>query len=84
MNNEATSDARPGFAGRSSSPLGEVIQIDQNLIKDHLDKVVVQTVEQTLNALLDAEADLMAGRQNAEAKWVRPGFGFIGLATINF
>ncbi len=41
MNNETTSDARPGFAGRSSSPLGEVIQIDQNLIKDHLDKVVV-------------------------------------------
>jgi hypothetical protein len=38
MNNETTSDARPGVAGRSSSPLGEVIQIDQNLIKDHLDK----------------------------------------------
>ena len=66
MNNETTSDARPGFAGRSSSPLGEVIQIDQNLIKDHLDKVVVQTVEDTLNALLDAEADHLCGAKRYE------------------
>jgi transposase-like protein len=66
MNNETTSDARPGFAGRSSSPLGEVIQIDQNLIKDHLDRVVVQTVEQTLNALLDAEADRLCGAKRYE------------------
>jgi len=66
MNNETTSDARPGFAGRSSSPLGEVIQIDQNLIKDHLDKVVVRTVEDTLNALLDAEADHLCGAKRYE------------------
>lgn len=66
MNNEATSDARPSVAGGSSSPLGEVIQIDQNLIKDHLDRVVVQTVEQTLNALLDAEADRLCGAKRYE------------------
>jgi len=42
------------------------IQIDQNLIKDHLDRVVVQTVEQTLNALLDAEADRLCGAKRYE------------------
>ena len=77
MNNEATSDARPSVAGESSSPLGEVIQIDQNLIKDHLDRVVVQTVEQTLNALLDAEADRLCGAKryehNAERTDTRAG-----------
>jgi hypothetical protein len=34
-----------------------VIAINEGLIKDHLNKVVVKTVEETLNAMLDAEAD---------------------------
>jgi len=77
MNNETTSDARASVGGGSSSPLGEVIQIDQNLIKDHLDKVVVKTVEETLNALLDAEADRLCGAKryehNAERTDTRAG-----------
>ncbi|MHA1942637.1 MAG: IS256 family transposase [Candidatus Hodarchaeales archaeon] len=36
---------------------GEIIQIDEGMIKDHLGKIVKGTVEETLNALLDADAD---------------------------
>jgi len=66
MNNETTPDARASVAGEPPSPLGEIIHIDKALIKDHLDKVVVQTVEQTLNALLDAEADRLCGAKRYE------------------
>jgi hypothetical protein len=37
------------------SPLGNVITIDDEWIKNHLDRVVRGSVEETLNALLDAE-----------------------------
>jgi hypothetical protein len=36
------------------SPLNNVITIDDERIKSHLDRVVRGTVEETLNALLDA------------------------------
>ena len=39
------------------SPLGHVITIDDERIKSHLDRVVRGSVEETLNALLEAEAD---------------------------
>ena len=39
------------------SPLGNVMTIDDERIKSHLDRVVRGSVEETLNALLDAEAD---------------------------
>jgi putative transposase len=37
--------------------LGKVIRIDEAQIQAHLDQMVRSTVEETLNALLDAEAD---------------------------
>lgn len=37
--------------------LGNVIQIDEDQIKDHLGELVRGSVEETLNKLLDAEAD---------------------------
>src|SRR5262245_3976874 len=39
------------------SPLNNVITIDDERIKNHLDRVVRGSVEETLNALLEAEAD---------------------------
>jgi hypothetical protein len=36
---------------------GPVVQIDEGRIQAHLDEVVRSTVEETLSALLDAEAD---------------------------
>lgn len=41
----------------STPTLGQVIQIDEARIQDHLGGVVRTTVEETLNGLLDAEAD---------------------------
>src|ERR1041385_3190897 len=48
------------------SPLGNVISIDDERIKSHLDWVVRGTVEETLNALLDAEADRLCNAQRYE------------------
>ena len=47
-------------------PLGNVITIDDNRIKSHLDRVVRGNVEETLNALLDAEADRLCNAQRCE------------------
>ncbi len=44
------------------NPLGNVITIDDERIKSHLDRVVRDSVEETLNALLDAKV----GRCNAQ------------------
>ena len=38
------------------TPMGQVIQIDEARIRDHLGEIVRGTVEETLNALLEAEA----------------------------
>ena len=35
-------------------PMGQVIQIDEARIRDHLGEMVRGTVEETLNAMLDA------------------------------
>ena len=42
-------------------PMGQVIQIDEARIRDHLGEMVRGTVEEALNALLDAEADRLCG-----------------------
>ena len=43
----------------STKALSKVIRIDEGEIRGHLDEMVRGTVEETLNALLDAEADDM-------------------------
>jgi len=51
--------------------LGNVIRIDDERVRDHLDKIVRGSVEETLNALLEAEADRLcnAGRyERSEAR----------------
>ena len=42
-------------------PMGQVIQIDEAWIRDHLGEMVRGTVEVTLNAMLDAEAYQLCG-----------------------
>ncbi len=42
------------------------MQIDEGRIQAHLDKVVRATVEETLNALLDAEADQLCRTRKYE------------------
>lgn len=41
--------------------MGQVIQIDEARIKDHLGEMVRGTVEESLNAMQDAEADRLCG-----------------------
>ena len=41
--------------------MGQVIRIDEARIKDHLGEMVRGTVEEALNAMLDAEADQLCG-----------------------
>jgi transposase-like protein len=48
------------------SPLNNVITIDDERIKNHLDRVVRGSVEETLNALLNAEADRLCNAQRYE------------------
>ncbi len=50
----------------SKKTLGKVVQIDEKRIKDHLGELVRGTVEDTLNSLLDAEAEALCGAQRYE------------------
>jgi putative transposase len=44
----------------------EAVQVDESKLKAHVDEVVRTSVEETLNALLDAEADRICGAQRYE------------------
>jgi transposase-like protein len=50
----------------TTKPLSKVIRIDEREIRGHLDQMVRGTVEETLNALLDAEADDLCQAQRYE------------------
>jgi transposase-like protein len=62
---ESNKDSRSA----GSAKLAPVIQIDEQQIRDHLGQVVRGTVEETLNAMLNAEADALcrAGRYERSA-----------------
>ena len=66
MNEDPPSEAAAPAAASPTKPLGDVIAINEGLIKDHLDKIVKTTVEETLNAMLDAEADQLCGAKRYE------------------
>ena len=51
--------------------MGQVIQIDAARIRDHLGEMVRGTVEETLNAMLDAEADQLCGAGRYERSEAR-------------
>ena len=53
------------------SPLGNVITINDERIKNHLDRVVRGGVEETMNALLDAEAHRLCNAQRYERSEAR-------------
>jgi len=63
---EPTMKARTGPENGIKGNLGPVAQIDEGRIQAHLDEVVRSTVEETLNALLDAEADHLCGARKYE------------------
>ena len=49
-----------------SEQKGSVIRVDEEQIREHLDAVVRDSVEETLNQLLDAEADQLVGAKRYE------------------
>ena len=51
---------------KDTPTLGKVIEIDEARIKDHLGELVRGSVEDTLNALLDAEADRLCNAARYE------------------
>src|SRR5215470_18789668 len=50
----------------TTAPTLPMIQVDQEQVHKHLDELVRDSVEQTLNALLDAEADELCGARRYE------------------
>ena len=54
-----------------TKPMGQVIQIDEARIRDHLGEMVRGTVEEALNAMLDAEADQLCGAGRYERSEAR-------------
>lgn len=63
---EPTTEAGAGPSSGVKPVAGPVAQIDEGRIQAHLDEVVRSTVEETLNALLDAEADRLCGAKKYE------------------
>ena len=53
------------------NPMGQVIQIDEARIRDRRGGGFIGTVEETLNALLDAEADQLCGAGRYERSQAR-------------
>lgn len=45
---------------------GSMVQIDEEQVRGHVDEVVRRSVEETLNELLEAEADQLSGAQRYE------------------
>ena len=54
-----------------SQKLGKVIKIDEDQIQRHLEELVRGTVEETLNSLLDAEADQLCNAARYERSEAR-------------
>lgn len=54
------------MAADNSAPLTGAIRVDEQQIRRHIDEAVRSSVEETLNALLDAEADAICGAQRYE------------------
>ena len=66
---EAATVAASGGADAPITRLADVVSIDQGVLKEHVGEVVLKTVEDALNGLLDAEADRLckAGRYEHSA-----------------
>lgn len=57
----------------STKSVGQVISIDEGQVRKHLDEVVRESVEETLNGLLDAEADRRCNAKRYERTPERQG-----------
>jgi putative transposase len=60
------SDANEFAGSEKINHLAGIVQLDAEQLRSHVDEVVRGTVEETLNALLDAEADTLCGAKRYE------------------
>jgi putative transposase len=65
-------DNKPGE--EASQETGRLIQIDEEQIKGHLDRIVVGAVEETLNGLLEKEAERLCQAGRYERSEERAGY----------
>lgn len=49
-----------------ASVVKNIIRVDEDEVRIHVDEVVRQSVEETLNGLLEAEADQLCGAKRYE------------------
>jgi len=64
---ESTMEAGVETGGGPKAVAGQVVRTDEGRrIREHVDEVVRSAVEETLNALLDAEADHIGGAKKYE------------------
>jgi transposase-like protein len=57
---------RSDKSAEGDQDFGKIVSINEGKIRDHLDSIVRGSVEDTLNALLDAEADELCGARKYE------------------
>jgi putative transposase len=55
---------------------GKIIEVNEEMIKDHLRQFVKNTNEETLNSMLDAEADALCNAQMYERSTDRQNHGW--------
>ena len=72
-------------SAQSDKNLSNVIKINEVQIQDHLGEMVRSTVEETLNAMLDAEADQLCGAKRTQrssgqrqSRSLQAGFSYEG------
>jgi transposase-like protein len=58
--------ASRGSSSKRGKDLSKIVRIDEARIGDHVNRVVRSTVEETLNGLLDAEAERLCGAKRYE------------------
>ncbi len=60
-------------SARAEKNLSHIIKIDEGQIQQHLGEMVRSTVEETLNAMLDVEADQLCNARRYEHTGGRTG-----------
>ena len=53
------------------TPKGKIIQLNESVIRDHLGEMVRNTVEETLNNMLEAEADRLCNAEKYQRNEAR-------------
>jgi len=66
MTTENTKEGSKSLGNERAAEDGKIIQFNEAVVKEHLDAMVLSTVEDTLNALLDAEADRLCRAKKYE------------------